>query len=220
MGQRQKKENGVSEDGLRSRADEVGPAAKASTPAKADHPQNHRSCSTGPRTELDCLYREYAPALAAKLRQAFGNGPPDPDDLTQIAFQKLIERGDISDISSVKGFLWATARNLLFNDKRDQGARSRYDFEIENLYFPNRGADATQESVLEAKEELKAINEAFGNMPEKRRLAFILHRIDGLPITEVARRLRIARSPARRHILRAMEDIHVALAQLRAGGKP
>lgn len=171
------------------------------------------------RTDIDQLYRDHAPILSAKLRQTFGNGPPDPDDLTQQAFQKLIERGDTSDISSLKGFLWCTARNLLFNDKRNRTARSRYDFEIEHLFFPNRGAESTPESVLGAKEELRAINKAFGKMPKKRRLAFILHRIDGLPIAEVARRLHIARSPARRHILRAMEDIQVALADLRAGDR-
>ncbi|MEM6781824.1 MAG: sigma-70 family RNA polymerase sigma factor [Pseudomonadota bacterium] len=179
--------------------------------------------TTTPMTKsgkLEQLYREHAPVLSAKLRKTFGDGPPDPDDLTQQAFQKLLERADTSDISSLKGFLWCTARNLLFNDKRDRGARSRYDFEIEHLFFPNRGAESTPESVLGVKEELFVINRAFGEMPEKRRLAFILHRIDGLSVSDVARRLRIGRSPARRHILRAMEDIQVALAELRSGDLP
>lgn len=210
----------MSEDGLRSAAYEISPPAEETLSAQADCARDNAPSLDEKSAYLDRLYREHAPVLAAKLRQTFGDGPPDPDDLTQLAFQKLIERGDTSDISSLKGFLWATARNLLFNDRRNSGTRSRYDFEIEHLFFPNRGADATPESVLGAREELRAINDAFGRMPEKRRLAFIMHRIDGLPVAEVARRLRIARSPARRHILRAMEDIQVALAQLRAGGKP
>ena len=210
----------MSADGFRSDVYEISPPAEGPSPAHADAAPGDAASSHRLSTGLERLYREHAPVLAAKLRQTFGDGPPDPDDLTQLAFQKLIERGDIADISSLKGFLWATARNVLFNDKRDRGARSRYDFEIEHLLFPNRGGDATQESVLGAREELRAVNDAFGRMPEKRRLAFIMHRIDGLPVAEVARRLRIARSPARRHILRAMEDIQVALAQLRAGGRP
>ncbi|MEM0985104.1 MAG: sigma-70 family RNA polymerase sigma factor [Pseudomonadota bacterium] len=207
------------EDGFRSGALPADFFARETASNTGDDSPRASRPDTAAATELDQLYREHAPVLSAKLRQTFGDGPPDPDDLTQQAFQKLIERGDTSDISSLKGFLWCTARNLLFNDKRDRGTRSKFDFEIEHLFFPNRGAESTPESVVGAREELRAINNAFGKMPEKRRLAFILHRIDGLSIAEVARRLHIARSPARRHILRAMEDIQVALADLRSGDK-
>lgn len=163
------------------------------------------------------LYQEYAPTLTERLRRAFGNGPPDPSDLCQSAFEKLIQRGDISDISNLKGFLWRTARNLFFNDRKWQAMRSSYDFEVEQIYFPLRGDSSTPENVLSVREELNAINRAFEKMPERRRRAFILHRIEGLSVSEVARRLRIARSPTDRHIRRAMEDIQVALSQLHSG---
>lgn len=207
----------MSEDGARSSSYETGPGPGHNESPATDYRTELNPVSNIPGGKLDALYRAYAPVLAAKLRQTFGNGPPDPDDLTQLAFQKLIERGDISDISNLKGFLWNTARNLLFNDRRNRITRSKYDFEIEHLFFPNRGADSTPESVIGAREELRAINKAFDQMPNKRRLAFIMHRIDGLSVAEVARRLGIARSPARRHILRAMEDIQVALAALKSG---
>ena len=170
-------------------------------------------------TKLSRLYRDHKPTLTARLRKAFGNGPPDPDDITQLAFQKLIERGDISDITSLEGFLWRTARNLFLNDRKRQAMRSRYDFEIEQLYFPLKGDNSTPEIVIAAREELSAISKAFEIMPERRRRAFILHRVDGLSVSEVARRLRIARSPADRHIRQAMEDIQVALAKLRKDSK-
>lgn len=171
---------------------------------------------SGSSTDLETLYRDHAPILKAKLRQVFGNGPPDPDDIAQAAFEKLIQRGSTSDIASIKGYLWRTARNLFFNDKKRQSMRSRHDFEIEQLFFPQRGGESNAEIVLGAKEELRAINIVLQNMPERRRRAFLLHRVEGLSISEVARRLRIARSPADRHIKRAAEDIHICLAKLRA----
>lgn len=209
----------MSEDGARSSSYDTGPGPGHIEAPATEYGNDLKPVSAPSRGKLDALYRAHAPVLAAKLRQTFGNGPPDPDDLTQLAFQKLIERGDISDISNLKGFLWNTARNLLFNDRRNRKTRSKYDFEIEHLFFPNRGADSTPESVLGAREELRAIDKAFDQMPNNRRLAFIMHRIDGLPIAEVARRLGIARSPARRHILRAMEDIQLALVELKTGEK-
>ncbi|MEM9054458.1 MAG: RNA polymerase sigma factor [Pseudomonadota bacterium] len=167
--------------------------------------------------DMEALYRTHAKDLSSSLRKAFGDGPPDPDDIAQQAFQKLIERERLSDIRNLKGFLWRTARNLVLNAKRSRSTRAKYDFEIEQLYFPSRGGNSSPEAVLSAKEELRAINAALRAMPEKRRRAFILHRVEGLSVSEVARRLRISRSPADRHIMRAAEDIQVCLANLRGG---
>lgn len=59
------------------------------------------------------LYREHAPRIVNGLRQAYGSGPPDPEDITQLVFQRVLERRDLSDIQNIRGFLWRTARNLL-----------------------------------------------------------------------------------------------------------
>ncbi|MEQ3747432.1 MAG: RNA polymerase sigma factor [Henriciella sp.] len=165
--------------------------------------------------KVDLLYRDHWTALASSLRRTFGDGPPDPDDIAQQAFQKLIEREQLSDIRSIKGFLWRTARNLMINAKRSRATRSRYDFEIEQLYFPSRGVNSTPEAVFSANQELRAINNVLRAMPEKRRRAFILHRVEGLSVSEVARRLRLSRSPTDRHIRRAAEDIQMCLSNLR-----
>ena len=106
----------------------------------------------------------------------------------------------------------------MINANRSRSTRTRYDFEIEHLYFPSRGVNSTPEAVLSANEELQAINEVLRAMPEKRRRAFILHRVEGLSVSEVARRLRLSRSPPDRHIRRAAEDIQMRLSGLRHEG--
>ena len=168
-----------------------------------------------PRRDIASLYKERAAKLTAGLRKRFGDGPPDPEDVAHEAFQKLIERGGHADIRDLNAFLWRTARNLIINARRAQDVRSTRDYEIEQLFFPMRGGDPTPETVLGAREELQAVNEALRAMPEKRRRAFLLHRIEGLAVVEVARRLRISRSPAQRHIDRAAADIQIRLARLR-----
>ena len=159
------------------------------------------------------LYKAYSRQLSAALRKMFGDGPPDPDDIAQLAFQKIIERGDVSSIHNLKAFIWRTARNLVLKEKRAEDVRSRYDFEIEQLFFPLKGDDSTPERVLSAREQLKAINRVLRRMPEKRRRALILHRMDGLSVAAVARRLGISRTAAAKHVARGAAEIDALLAE-------
>lgn len=192
-------------DGRRPSASDLKPdAASACDPADK-------------HADVTALYKAYADRLAASLRGMFGNGPPDPEDVTQHAFQKLIERPDRSDIRDLRAFLWRTARNTFLKAIRKEAVRTRYDFEIENLFFPARGDDSTPERVLEVEEELEAINEALRQMPEKRRHAFVLHKVEGLTVVEVARRLNISRTPTQKHITRAAQQIEVYLAEKKRG---
>ena len=166
-------------------------------------------------SQISELYHAHFERVSGMIRRTFGDGPPDPDDVTQQAFQKLMERTTVSDIANPVGFLWRSARNLTLSALKSQNVRSKYDYEIEQLYFPGAGVNSTPEAVYSMKEELRAINEALRAMPVKRRRAFLLHRVEGLSVSEVARRLNISRSPADRHIIRATEDIQVCLARLK-----
>ncbi|MEM1262950.1 MAG: hypothetical protein AAGH76_11185 [Pseudomonadota bacterium] len=39
-------------------------------------------------------YRDYASELTEGIRAAYGNGPPDPDDVAQEAFHRVYQRGE------------------------------------------------------------------------------------------------------------------------------
>lgn len=158
------------------------------------------------------LYETHAVKLMFALRKTFGDGPPDPEDVVQRAFEKLLSRNNHSDIRDLPSFLWRIARNIVISDKRAHAIRTRHDYEIEHLYFPRRGDNLSPEGVLRSKQQLKVINEALRVMPDRRRRAFILHKIDGLSVSDVARELGIGRSPAVRHIQRASHAIAASLA--------
>ena len=166
-------------------------------------------------SKLSSLYRDYARTLTARLRKAFGSGPPDPNDITQLAFQKLIERDDLSDIANLEAFLWRTARNLTLTEKRNSDIRSRYDFEVEHLFFAIRGSDCDPERVLKVQQQLEIIDEALRKMPAKRKRAFLLHRVDGLNFAAIGRRMGFSRKMARKHVMRAVIDIEDALSEVR-----
>ncbi|MEO0399552.1 MAG: sigma-70 family RNA polymerase sigma factor [Pseudomonadota bacterium] len=178
-----------------------------------------------PRKVVDCpsseqspprvtrLYEDYAAQLSATLRKMYGDGPPDPDDIAQAAFEKVLERGDTASIRNLKAFLWSTARNLLRKEIRSRDVRDRYAFDIEQIFFVEVGDDRTPERAMEAKQQLNSINDLLRKMPERRRRALILHRIDGLSVAEVGRRMGVGRTAAAKHVARACEDIDTMLAE-------
>lgn len=152
---------------------------------------------------IDDLCESYLGDLTKGVRDRFGDGPPDPEDVAQEAFRRLIERGDTRSIKNLKAFLWRTARNIVFDDKKMSGIRSKYDLDIEQIFFSLKGDNSSPETVILAREQLKAVNAVLREMPEKRRRALILYRIEGLTLVEVARRLRISRTAVSKHIARA-----------------
>ncbi|MEM0909610.1 MAG: sigma-70 family RNA polymerase sigma factor [Pseudomonadota bacterium] len=162
-------------------------------------------------TKLVDFYRGYFGELAKTLRSMFGDGPPDPDDVAQEAFHRLMQRGDYASIKNLKAFVWRTARNILVTEKRHVAMRSRHDYEIEQFFFTIAGYDSSSEKVIEAREQLKLINDAIMKMPAMRRRAFVLNRIESLSVAEVGRQLGISRPGASKHIARATADIEAAL---------
>lgn len=160
---------------------------------------------------IEMLYARYADQLSASLRKMYGDGPPDPEDVSQQAFQKLIERGDLGSIANLRAFLWRTARNIVLAAKRSQDVRSRYDFEVEQLYFPLKDDETTPERIIVVRDQLRAISEALRNMPAKRRRVVILHRVEGMSLADIGRKLGISRQVAAKHLAKGTADINVMI---------
>ncbi|RMB08418.1 RNA polymerase sigma-70 factor (ECF subfamily) [Eilatimonas milleporae] len=188
--------------------DHMGKADAVSSFAKRDEDCPGGTHDAAAEDPLAVLYHEYRAELSAGIRRLFGDGPPDPDDVAQDAFHKVYERGDTASIRNLKAFLWRTARNIVLVAKRKDDIRSKLDFEVEQLFFPLKGDISTPETIIIAKEQLRAINDLLRSMPEKRRRALMLYRVEGLPLVEVARRLGISRTAVTKHISRAQMQIN------------
>ncbi|MEM0953173.1 MAG: sigma-70 family RNA polymerase sigma factor [Pseudomonadota bacterium] len=167
--------------------------------------------------DLNGLYMQSIAPLIALLRKSFGKGPPDPEDIAHQAFQRVLERGGLEDVRNQQAFLWQIARNLTLNEMRSQDVHSRYNYEIEQLYFPDRGDGFDPERVIQAKDQIKRINQLLGTMPERRRRAFLLHRVEGLSLTAVAERLHISRTAASKHVSKAVAELDAVLERDSSG---
>ncbi|MEM1261671.1 MAG: sigma-70 family RNA polymerase sigma factor [Pseudomonadota bacterium] len=155
------------------------------------------------------LYAECAEELTVGIQGRFGSGPPDPDDVIQDAFQRVAELGDITHIRNLKAFVWRTARNLVLDAKKTLSIRSKYDFEIEQLYFSLKGENLSPEIVIRAREQLAVINQAIMAMPERRRRALLLYRLDGRTLAQIGKELSISITAVRKHIAKAHAELNL-----------
>ena len=194
----------------------VSPESEESGDRTATKPSElSLSHSANGAATLAALFEDHSSELAGYLRKTFGNGPPDPEDVAQEAFSRLAERSDLSSIKNLKAYLWRTARTLTLTERRNSGIRSKYDVAVKHLYFALEGTESDPERVLGAQEQLKLISAVLEKMPERRRQAFLLHRIENLNLAAVGRRLGVTRGAAVKHVTRAVVDIDAALARQR-----
>ena len=163
------------------------------------------------RLEIRKLFTDCFDPLVAFLRLRFGAGPPDPEDVAQQAFGKLMERERLSDIENPKAFLWRTARNIAVSEKRSLTRAGRREADAAAVFSIEEGYLLTPERVLEAKEQVGVALNVLRKMPGQRRRAFILTRIEGLSHGEAAKRLGVSRPAVSKHVAKATVDLYAAL---------
>jgi RNA polymerase sigma-70 factor (ECF subfamily) len=137
--------------------------------------------------DLDAQYRRYWLSIRRYIVRRFGNGPPDPDDAVQAAFERFARLEDRSAILDPGAFLRRSAHNFVLDHHRAEKVRS-YHANLE-VRLETGTDDLDPERVLSARERFTIIEQAIRVMDEKRRDVLIMSRIHGLSSAEIARRL-------------------------------
>jgi RNA polymerase sigma-70 factor (ECF subfamily) len=65
--------------------------------------------------------------------------------------------------------------------------------------------------ICEAKSELSFLSDAIRSLPPKCQAVFVMHRLEGVPHTEIASRLGITVSAVEKHIASAMLKLRMKL---------
>ena len=175
--------------------------------ARGKPPANDLDADPG---AVDQFYTEHFDSLVAYLRRKYGAGPPDPEDVAQKAFGRIVARGGLEGVDNPKAFLWRTAANIFVSDTRTLKAEERRDAAVEAIFSSENGYLLTPERVLEAKEQVGIALRVLRQMPEQRMRAFILTRIDGLSHQATAEVLGVSRPAVSKHVARATADLHAA----------
>jgi len=144
------------------------------------------------------------------------------EDVAQEVFFRLYRSAKkFRHKSKLSTWIYRIAVNLSLNFIRDNrrfgGLQSLDPFlekepEMEALHLPSNSK--SPEALLEEKERKKLIREALGSLPEKQKVAFVLHKMEGFSSQEIAEILEVSLSSVEARIHRAKISLQKKLIPL------
>lgn len=123
--------------------------------------------------------------------------PETAADITQDAFLRVLAKPPVTDVHNhnPKAYLYQVSRTLGINHQRREALLQSVDLEsaeAANLVDPT----PSPEKVLYSRQCLIQTYQALGELPDRTRQAFEMHRLDGRTITQVADELDISTTRA------------------------
>ena len=136
-----------------------------------------------------------------KYLTRFFSRPQDIDDAAQETFLKAFASEAKAEIRAPKSFLFKVAKHTALNEIAKK-ANNTTDF-IEDSARSNVLEDEGQvsaEQELDSKQKLIVFARAVASLPPNCRRVFLLRKMDGLKVKEIARKLDISVSGVEKHI--------------------
>jgi RNA polymerase sigma factor (sigma-70 family) len=160
--------------------------------------------------ELQHLFSEVRGELLRHLRRRTRNQDL-ADDLTQDVFLKLTTvQAVIPDRRHGRAYLFRMASNLAIDHGRVEARRAEI-LSGSHVLFEN--VEESPESLAEARDQLRRIEEALTELPEKCRKVLILSQIEGMRHKEIAHQLGVSVSLVEKYRLRALRHCRERLSR-------
>lgn len=155
---------------------------------------------TKPTALLD-VFIDYSPTLKRMLRRIVPT--TDIEDIVQETFIRAHEAEVNKRIDHPKAYIYKTARNLALNfiaKKENTSSSKLEDFNDPDVYLE----DLAKVSNIESREKFRLFCAAVRELPPQCRRAFILKRVFGFSLKEIAIKLDISESTAEKHIAKGV----------------
>lgn len=138
------------------------------------------------------------------------------EDFVQDAYVRMLEYEQRGEVRNPNGFVLHAARNLAITAHRRQKrhAIALADRAVEAILHPTNIA---QDEVIAARESLSVVEQAIDNLPARAREVFVMHRIDGMTYSEIARTLAISVSAVEKNMARALTALTLELGEIKRG---
>jgi RNA polymerase sigma factor (sigma-70 family) len=128
------------------------------------------------------------------------------DDLVQEVALRMQTRRATDAIDNIEGYLFQVAQSVLTDRGRRDTVRHRSAHDsLEEFHHPVE--DRSPERVLQGKEHLAQLIAAMNDLPDRTRLAFVLHRFEEMSYAAIARHMGISVSAVEKHIMKAIKHL-------------
>lgn len=136
----------------------------------------------------------------------------EAEDLVQEAWLRFSAIAREKGLAEPVGYLHRILRNLILDRHRRKGVEQRlFETEPEGVMLALPDEEPSAWADLAAREELAIVRAAIAAMPERMRLAFEMHRFEGIKLVEIAARLSISKSLAQTLVVDGVEQCKKAL---------
>lgn len=164
----------------------------------------------GDERAFERMFRAYYPKLC-RFAAEYVDSKDRARDLVQDVFLRIWEgRADWTVRRSLKAYLYQAVRNRALNEVRRQNTKHEIEDDLEYTVDRVTGESATDsihESALS-----QEVEEAIADLPERRRVAFLLHRRHDFTYEEIACIMDITPKTVENQIGRALKSLREALS--------
>lgn len=164
---------------------------------------------TGDENAFEMMFRAYYPRLC-RFAAEYVHSEGRARDLVQDIFLRIWERRAKWQIrDSLKAYLYQAVRNRALNHVRRRDAMDEMKNGLEYVtddFQPRMAEDAVHAGTLS-----QELERAISQLPERRRMAFLLHRRHGLTYKEIARVMDVTRKTVENQIGRALKSLREKL---------
>jgi RNA polymerase sigma factor (sigma-70 family) len=161
--------------------------------------------------DFNGLFRRYAEDLLRFTRRRVSS-PDVAADVVQEAFARILRHPEPRDVRDPRAYLFTTAANLALDHRRHEGI-ARVDEDGDAALREMADPTADPERAAAARQELLLIRRAFDRLPERTRLVFGMHRMEGMSQPEIARALGISTTLVWRMVHEAYDAMRDALRE-------
>ena len=158
------------------------------------------------------VYSRHWAEVCHFVGRRFGSGPPEPEDIAQIAFVRMGELPLSREIENPRAFLFRIASNVALDARRQQASHRRSLTTVEAAMAAANDIGPVAERVLLAREELTFLEDVVRGMPERHRSYLLANRLDGLSYAEISRRTGASQSLVRKTVEEALAVCERAVA--------
>lgn len=164
----------------------------------------------GEESAFEKVYAQYSEMIYGRLLRLLKD-VDIADEIIQELFIKVWEkRQQINPSQSFKSYLYAIAENLVYDHfrkvARDRKLQERFRLTVTELYTH------TEEDLL-SKENKEIIDKAIATLPQQRKTAFILCKIEGRSYEEAAEIMGVSASTISNHLVKANIAIRAYLSK-------
>jgi RNA polymerase sigma factor (sigma-70 family) len=153
------------------------------------------------KADLDSQFRL---ALVAYFLKRTGNRT-EAEDLTQDVLVKVLNQADAVDIETARAYIFTAAANLLRDRIRQSAARRTSTTpDFGDTPIAALVEEISPERVLMARQTLKDVLKALGDLSERTRDIFVLYRIEKMKQHEIASLYGLSHTTVERHLARAV----------------